>query len=115
MHLGHTSATQLDLLHVANSVSLQSEETSTRISAKFTKVFEGVGKLKDFQQTIHVDPNIQSVAQAPHRVPFHIRRKVEAKLNELQRLDIIEPVNCPTPWVSSLVVVPKPMAKLASA
>ena len=105
--LGHTSATQLDLLRVANSVSLQSEETSSRISAKFPKVFEGEGKLKDFQQTIHVDPNIQPVAQAPRRVPFHIRRKVEDKLNELQRLDIIEPVNGPTPWVSPLVVVPK--------
>ena len=60
--LGHTSATQLDLLHVANSVSLQYEETSSRIFAKFPKVFEGVGKLKNFQQTIHVDPNIQPVA-----------------------------------------------------
>jgi hypothetical protein len=67
-----------------------------------------VGKLKDFQQTIHVDPKIHPVAQAHRRVPFHVRRKVEAKLDELQRLDIIEPVTGPTPWVSPLVVVPKP-------
>ncbi|CAB3981073.1 Hypothetical predicted protein [Paramuricea clavata] len=102
--LGHKSATELDLLHVGNSVSIQSEE----ISAKFPKVFEGVGKLEDFQQTIHVDPKIHPVAQAPRRVPFHVRRKVEAKLDELQRLDIIEPLTGPTPWVSPLVVVPKP-------
>ena len=106
--LGHKSATQLDLLHITNSVSTQSEDISSKVSAKFPKVFEGVGKLKDSQQTIHVDPTIQTVAQAPHRVPFHVRRKVEAKLGELQRLDIIEPVNGPTPWVSPLVVVPKP-------
>ena len=106
--LGHKSATQLDLLHITNSVSTQSEDISLKVSAKFPKVFEGVGKLKDFQQTIHVDPTIQPVAQAPRRVPFHVRRKVEAKLDELQRLDIIEPVNGPTPWVSPLVVVPKP-------
>ena len=55
----------------------------------------------------HFDPTIQLVAQAPRRVPFHVRRKVEAKLDELQRLDIIEPVNGPTPWVSPLVIVPK--------
>ena len=106
--LGHKSATELDLLHVANSVSIQSEDISSKISAKFPKVFEGVGKLKDFQQTIHVDPKIHPVAQAPRRVPFHVRRKVEAKLDELQRLDIIEPVTGPTPWVSPLVAVPKP-------
>ena len=38
---------------------------------------------------------------------FHVRRKVEVKLDERQRLDIIEPVTGPTPWVSPLVVVPK--------
>jgi hypothetical protein len=63
--LGHKSATELDLLHVANSVSIQSEDISSKISAKFPKVFEGVGNLKDFQQTIHVDPKIHPVAQAP--------------------------------------------------
>ena len=106
--LRHKCATELDLLHVANSVSIQSEDISSKISANFPKVFEGVGKLKDFQQTIHVDPKIHPVAQAPRRVPFHVRRKVEAKLDELQRLEIIEPVTGQTPWVSPLVVVPKP-------
>ena len=106
--LGHKSATQLDLLHITNSVSTQSEDISSKVSAKFPKVFEGVRKLKDFQQTIHVDPTIQAVAQAPCHVPFHVRCKVEAKLDELQHLDIIEPVNGPTPCVSPLVVVPKP-------
>ena len=67
--LGHKSATVLDLLHVTNSVSIQSEDISSKISAKFPKVLEGVGKLKDFQQTIHVDPKIHPVAQAPRRVP----------------------------------------------
>ncbi|CAB4019152.1 Retrovirus-related Pol poly from transposon, partial [Paramuricea clavata] len=38
--LGHKSATELDLLHVANSVSIQSEDLSSKISAKFPKVFE---------------------------------------------------------------------------
>ena len=104
--LGHKSATQLDLLHIARSVnSVHSEELSAKIHAK---VFEGVGKLKDFQQAIHVDPTIQPVAQSPRHVPFHVCRQVEAKLDELQCLDIIEPVTGPTPWVSPLIVVPKP-------
>ena len=110
--LGHKSATQLNLLPITNSVSTQSEDIFSKVSAKFPKVFEGAGKLKDFQQTIHVDPTIQPVAQAPRRVPFHVRRKVEAKLDELQRLNVIEPVNEPTPWGPPLVVVPKPNSEV---
>lgn len=44
----------------------------------------------------------------PHRrVPFHVRKKVEDKLKELEELDIIETVDGPTPWVSPVVIVPK--------
>ena len=70
-------------------------------------VFEDVGKLKDFQLHIHVDPQVTPVAQPPRRLPFHVRKRVEDKLEELENLDIIEAVDGPTPWVSPLVVVPK--------
>ena len=40
-------------------------------------------------------------------MPFHIRKVVDAKLRELDKLDIIESVEGPTPWVSPLVAVPK--------
>ena len=36
-----------------------------------------------------------------------IERKVSVKLQDLKRLDIIEEVTGPTPWVSSVIVVPK--------
>ena len=59
--LGHKSATQLDLLHIDRSANfVHSEELSAKIHAKFPKVFESVGKLKDFQQAIHVDPTPRS-------------------------------------------------------
>ena len=106
--LGHDSAIQLGLLHVDNTVNNVSPEIdSNNLRTKFPQVFDGVGKLKDYQQTIHVDPSIAPVAQPPRRIPFHLQRQVATKLDELQRLDIIETVNGPTPWVSPLVVVPK--------
>ena len=67
----------------------------------------GVGKLKDYQLKIHIDPEITPVAQPQRDVPFHVRKQVEAKLKELQNLDIIEDVEGPTPRVSPLVAVPK--------
>ena len=73
-----------------------------------------MGKLKDFGPTIHVDPKISLAACCSYTpsCPLHGHRKVEAKLEELQRLDIIEPVNGPIPWVSPLVMVPKPNGDL---
>ena len=45
----------------------------------------------------------------PHRrVPFHVRKRIEAELQRLEELDIIEKVDGPTPWVSPIVPVPKP-------
>lgn len=56
---------------------------------------------------MYVDPNIPPVAQPVRRTPFSLRDKVKEKVEELVAMDIIEPVEGPTPWVSPVVVVPK--------
>lgn len=57
---------------------------------------------------IHVDENVKPVIQPHRRIPFHIRKQVEAELDRLKKLDIIEKVDGPTPWVSPIAVAPKP-------
>ena len=42
------------------------------------------------------------------RLPLSLRSKVENQLKELLEEDVIEQVDGPTPWVSPIVVVPKP-------
>ena len=43
------------------------------------------------------------------RVPFHLREKVDKKLDELLAADIIEEVpEGLTSWISPLVIIPKP-------
>jgi len=71
-------------------------------------VFTGVGKLKDFELKLHVDP----VAQKLRRVPFALRDKVKAKIDELLEGDIIERVEGPTLWASPVVVAPKPSGEI---
>ena len=71
-----------------------------------------MGKLTDYQVKIHVNKEVNPVAQHPRRVPFSLREKVESKLHELEQLDIIEKVKGPTPWVSPIVVVPKPSGEI---
>ena len=79
---------------------------------KFPECFRGVGKLKDFQLNIHIDPSVRPVAQNPRRIPFGLRKKVEDKLSELMDADIIEKADGPTPWVSPVCIVPKPSGEI---
>ena len=75
---------------------------------KYKSCFEGLGKLKDFQLDIPIDQNVKPVAQPMRCAPFSMRDTLEQKLNELVDLDIIERTEGPTPWISPVVVVPKP-------
>ena len=77
------------------------------MSTKFPNLFHGIGKLKDVEVQLHIDSTVTPVAQQPQRIPFHIRKKVEAELSNFEQRGIIERVDGPTPWVSPLVVTPK--------
>ena len=110
--LDKKTTTELGLLRVGpelpSTINQIAVTGSTQgIVDKHDAVFRGIGKLKDYQLKIHVDPKITLVAQPQRRVPFHVRKDVNKKLKELQDLNIIEDVEGPTPWVSPLVAVPK--------
>ena len=60
------------------------------LKAKYTEVLTGLGKLNDYQLKLHVDDSVAPVAQAVRRIPFSRRKKVIDKLDELERLDVIE-------------------------
>ena len=64
--------------------------------------------MTDFQVELHIDPSVPPVTPPHRRIPFHLRKKLDAELDKLERQGIIEPVDGPTPWVSPLVVTPKP-------
>ncbi|MCG8032586.1 MAG: aspartyl protease family protein, partial [Candidatus Thiodiazotropha taylori] len=109
--LGRDTSLKLDVLKLGpfdlNSIS-SSPMTKEQIIHKYSKCFEGFGKLKDFQLEIPIDSNIDPVIQNVRRVPFNLREKLGNKLDELEKMDIIEKVNEPSKWVSPVVVVPKP-------
>eukprot|EP00794_Sanderia_malayensis_P019767 gene19767-biopygen16415 len=79
------------------------------ILRKNAALFGGIGKLKDKQIQLNIDPDVQPVAQQQRRTPFHLRQKVEQELQKLESQDIIEkvPDTESTDWVSPIVVVPK--------
>ena len=99
------TAQQLQIVSVAYNIT----SSMPSIADEFHDRFQGLGKLRGAQCTLHVDETVQPVTQPHRRIPFHVRHQVEAEVKKLQDLDIIEPVtNQPTPWVSPIRVVPKP-------
>ena len=79
------------------------------ITRQHQTVFHGIGKLKDTQITLSIGKEVKPIAQQTHRIPFHVRDKVEIELQQLEKQDIIEkaPDTEHKDWVSLIVVVPK--------
>ena len=50
------------------------------IMSDYKEVFDGVGKLKDYQVKLHVNPNVPPVAQPVSRTSFSLRDKVKKKV-----------------------------------
>ncbi|KAK3092635.1 hypothetical protein FSP39_005203 [Pinctada imbricata] len=102
--LSYQTAVDLGIIPV---IRLVSQSRTEEILSEYADRFEGMGKVKDVQLKIHIDESIAPIAQQHRRIPFHMRKKVEAELKRLEDLDIIEKVEGPTPWVSPIVVAPK--------
>ena len=105
--LGYESAIKLDIVHMSPTVNRVTTEPG-HLFQQYPKLFSGVGLLKDSTIKLHIDETVKPTAVPHRRVPFHIRHKVEEKLQELEEADIIEHVTGPTPWVSPIVTPPKP-------
>ena len=85
-----------------------SSSVSTSIPDQFPSLFDGqIGKIDGGTVTLHIGTSVQPKAQRHRRIPFHTRKDVEAELERLEKLDVIEKVTGPTPWISPVVVVPK--------
>ena len=67
---------------------------------------EGVGRL-DEPYHIRLDGNATPVQHPPRRVPVPLRETLRHTLDDLTCQGIIAPVQQPTRWVSSMVIVPK--------
>ena len=72
------------------------------------------GELGTLPKTHHITLNkeVPPVIHAARSVPFSIHTKLKDELSRMVKLEVIEPVEGPSDWVSSLVIVEKPNGKL---
>ena len=102
--LSWETSTQLHLINVVQHVQV----ATSPLAKEYSDLFRGLGKLKNFSVKLHIDKTVTPVAQPHRRIPFHMRKQVEAQLQADIEQDVIEKVEGATPWVSPIVVVPKP-------
>ena len=95
--LTYATARKLDICNEINA-----------IPSGATKQTRKLGKLKDFQAHLFIDDKMEGVVQTARRIPLQLRKPVEAEIQRLLDLDVIEPVNEPSNWVSPIVPVLKP-------
>ena len=86
--------------------------TIDTLLSKYPNVFgEGIGCLEG-EYHIRLDPEAVPVQHAPRRVHVPLRERLEETLDDLVQQDILATVTEPTPWINSMVVVPKKDGKL---
>ena len=105
--LSYKTASSLGLVDVKVNQVRGQPQTSDVLIQQFPTLFDGIGKLKYREVSLHIDDSVTPVAQPPRRIPFHMRKEVEEELDNLERQGIIEKVEGPTPWVSPLSPIPK--------
>ena len=49
---------------------------------KYTVVFPGIGKLKGHEVHLHLKDNAKLSVQKPQKIPFHLHKQAESKINE---------------------------------
>ncbi|CAB4005904.1 Transposon Ty3-I Gag-Pol poly, partial [Paramuricea clavata] len=106
--LSWKTSQELGLLKAVHNVNDDSSPTTEKLIKEYDELLHGLGKLKGYQIKLHIDKSVPPVAQPHRRVPFHVRQQLEEQLKRDEELGVIERIEGPTPWVSPIVVAPKP-------
>ena len=86
--------------------------TKDKLISQYPDVFgEGVGCLEG-ERHICLNTEVDPVQHTPRRVHVALQERLQETFDDLVEQDILAPVTEPTPWVSSIVVVPKKDGRL---
>ena len=76
--------------------------------SQFPSVFSGVGKMNNVKVKFHVDPSIPPMACPKKTIPYHLQPRLDKQIAIMEGEGVIEDHEGPAPWISNLVLVPKP-------
>ena len=104
---------QAELLKLISRLdSLNSDDYKSKVADKYTKLFEGLGVMKDsYRITLKEDAKPFQVS-VPRKVPFPLYQKTKEELDRMLETGIISRVDQPTDWCAPMVVTPKSNGKV---
>ena len=81
------------------------------LMAEYKDVFGEIGCLQG-EYHIITDPEVKPVIHPPRKIPISMMDKLKAELERMKQLDVIDKIDEPSDWVSSLVIVEKPNGQI---
>lgn len=106
----HTSGGQV--FSVENVMSSSKPLTKEQVIEMFPDVFDEGLRLLKGEYHIRLNDSTKPVRHAPRRGQVALHNKIKETLEELHSAKVIQPVSKPTPWMSSMLAVPKKNGKL---
>ena len=95
-----------------HDIRASSPVSADQLIKSFPCVFaDGMGALAGEYHMV-LDESARPVQHPPCRVAVAIRKRLRETLEDLEKHEIIARATMPTPWISSMVVVPKKNGKL---
>ena len=71
--LSYSTAKDLGLVSVClNNIIAADIIMMEKLTKEYLAVFQGIGKLKDYEVKLHIDTSVTPVAQSACRIPFHL-------------------------------------------
>ncbi|KAF4530831.1 hypothetical protein B566_EDAN015997, partial [Ephemera danica] len=117
--LGKQSAMDLGILLIQNPLHVVQDKSvsdthdfKSALKLQFPEVFTGIGRLKNYEVKLKINPNVQPVVQPMRRYALHLLDAIKISLEKKLKQGIIELVDQPSAWVSPLVVGTKKSGEL---
>ena len=99
---------KLVTINVENIAHVKEEEN---LISGFDDVFKGELGTLPGELHVELDKEVPNVKLPCRKWPLQVREQVKEELDRLEKLEVIQKVDTPTDWISSLVVTMKPNGK----
>ena len=81
--------------------------TQEKVETAYADVFQGLGKFPGDPYKLRLKPDAVPAKHRPRKVPVHLQEAFHEEVEQLVKIDVLEPVTEPTEWVNSFVIVEK--------
>ena len=81
--------------------------TQEKVESTCADVFQGLGKFPGEPYKLRLKPDAVPAKHRPRKVPVHLQEAFHEEVEQLVKIDVLEPVTEPTERVNSFVVVEK--------